>query len=424
MAFDRDRQIQLTRKVNEVFDWGTFFNIIGLLTIGLVSVYSATYIYSSTYESGMSQIFERQALACGIGFILMMVLVFIPDQILKISAIVAYIVSVVLLVLVLFIGKTTYGTQGWLNILGMSIQPSELGKIGVMMGLAYYISRKGTDIRNIRDFIIVVFIVAIPVFLIIKQPDQGTATVYLAMLLGILFWVGFNSFIIFLVVSYPVLLLFALIGPVYSILITLVMSIIVLTFRKRMFISILAIGSFVSIAFITPVVINNLHEYQKKRFESFLNPEKDPLGKAYNAIQSKMAIGSGGFFGKGFLKGTQTQLKYIPKQWTDFIYSVPSEEFGFLGSAIVLLLLSSFILRSLRIAYITENRFHSIIAIGIATVIAYHSIINIGMDIGLLPVMGIPLPFMSSGGTSLMVNCIMGGLLLNFYRRKKLRKLY
>lgn len=424
MAFDKERQIQLTRKLSEVFDWGTFFIVLLLLTIGLISVYSATYVYSTTYESGMSQIFVHQALSAGIGVIVMIILVFVPENILKLSSYIIYGICLLLLVLVLLIGKTTYGTQGWIQLGSFSLQPAELAKVGVLMAVAFYLSRKGTDIRNPRDFGMILLLVGVPVALIVKQPDHGTASVFLGMLLGIMFWSGFNSFLIYLIICYPVVLMFSLIGQVYSIIITVILSAFVIRFRRRFWVSVLSIGSFVAIAFATPVIISNLQEHQKNRFETFLNPDKDPLGKAYNYIQAKMAIGSGGLYGKGFLHGTQTQLKYIPKQWTDFIFSVPSEEFGFIGSTMVLLLLSILILRALRIAYISENRYFSIISIGIATVLAYHTIINIGMDIGLLPVMGIPLPFLSAGGTSLMVNCIMAGLLLNFYRRKKLRKLF
>ena len=169
--------------------------------------------------------------------------------------------------------------------------------------------------------------------------------------------------------------------------------------------------------------MNRLEPYQRDRIETFMNPGKNPKGKGYNVIQSILAVGSGGLAGKGFLQGTQTQLRYIPEQWTDFIFSVPTEEFGFIGGAGVVVLLAMFILRAVRIALETDSMFFSVIAFGVASVIFYHTAINIGMAIGLTPVMGIPLPFLSSGGSALMVNLTMVGLLFNAFRsfRKKSR---
>ena len=162
-----------------------------------------------------------------------------------------------------------------------------------------------------------------------------------------------------------------------------------------------------------------MHVYQQKRITTFLNPEADPLGAGYNIVQSKIAIGSGGFVGKGFLKGTQTQLNYIPEQWTDFIFCVQGEEFGFLGASFVLSLFAALSLHGLRIATISKNKFGSLSAIGMTGILTTHTVINTGMAMGMMPVVGLPLPFMSYGGSALIANMTMVGLLMNFYANRK-----
>ena len=169
---------------------------------------------------------------------------------------------------------------------------------------------------------------------------------------------------------------------------------------------------------LTPVLWNHLKPYQKNRIKIFLNPEADPRGAGYQIIQSKVAIGSGGGLGKGFMQGSQTQLRFLPEQHTDFIYAVIGEEFGFLGALLGLILFFLLLIRGVKIATMVRNRFNSIVAIGIVTIIAFHTIINLGMTVGLLPVTGLPLPFISYGGSSLLTNMIMVGILLNYYKNR------
>jgi rod shape determining protein RodA len=179
------------------------------------------------------------------------------------------------------------------------------------------------------------------------------------------------------------------------------------------------VGALLLIGVSVQAVYERLPVYQQKRIATFMNPEADPLGSAYNVTQSKIAIGSGGFSGKGFLRGTQTQLNYIPEQWTDFIFCVPAEEFGFIGSSIVLLLFLFLIIHGITIASKSKNLFGSIAAIGFTAIFFIHTFINIGMSLGLMPVIGIPLPFMSYGGSALVANMMMAGLLMNFYSHRK-----
>ena len=166
-------------------------------------------------------------------------------------------------------------------------------------------------------------------------------------------------------------------------------------------------------------VYERMPAYQQKRIMTFLNPEVDPLGSGYNVLQAKVAIGSGGLFGKGYLQGTQTQLNFIPEQWTDFIFCVPGEEFGFFGASLVLLLFLALFLRGVTIASLSKNKFASIAAVGITAVLATHMLVNIGMSMGLMPVVGIPLPFLSYGGSALLATMVMSGLLMNFWANRK-----
>ena len=174
----------------------------------------------------------------------------------------------------------------------------------------------------------------------------------------------------------------------------------------------------IAMGLLTPVLWNHLKPYQRDRIKIFLNPEADPRGAGYQTIQSKVAIGSGGGMGKGFMQGSQTQLRFLPEQHTDFIYAVIGEEFGFVGALSGLILYFILLIRGVQIASLVRSKFNSIVAIGIVTLIAFHMIINIGMTVGLLPVTGLPLPFVSYGGSALVTNMVMIGILLNFYRNR------
>jgi len=412
----------LNKPVGIYFDWATFLIAILLIAMGLISVYSATYIYSGTQESGMSIIFIRQVIAALAGLVIMLTIVYLPERWIFFSAYPIYSISILLLILVLLIGKTTAGTKGWISLGGFTIQPSEIAKLGVILAIARRLTEKGSDVRSIRDLAIMLAFAGVPIALIVIQPDFGSSTVIMALIMGVLLWAGFDVFILYFIVCLPLIIIASFVGNVLLAVVVSLVSTIAFFFRRRISTTIAAIGVFVAIGFISPFIYHSLQPHQQARIVSFLNPNLDPQGKGYNVIQSKLAVGSGGLTGKGFLQGTQTQLRYIPKQWTDFIFSVPTEEFGFGGGVAVLVLLFSLIWRGVVIARETDSKFYSLIAIGISTVLLYHAIINVGMAIGLMPVMGIPLPFMSAGGTSLLVNITMVGLLLNIYRNRKLKR--
>jgi len=392
------------------FDWVLFILTVGIIGIGLISLYSAT------YDSNMSSFFYKQLVSTGIGLSLMIAIIYIPESWIKFNSLVVYGISILLLIIVAIFGVEINGTKGWLRFGGFSLQPAEFAKIGVLLATAFVMSKKGFDIHTWRDLATILLISAVPALIIMKQPDFGTATVIFAMLYGILLWSGFNSFILFSIISIPFLILFSFKGDIWFYSLATVLSLVLFAFRKNLVLTFVLILIFYSINFISDNVYEHLSPHQQLRIQTFVAPEANPLGAGYNVIQSVMAVGSGGLTGKGFLQGTQTQLRYIPMQWTDFIFSVPTEEFGFIGGVLVIILLFSIIWRIVQIASIIHDVFHSIVCIGAASILFYHSFINIGMAIGIMPVMGIPLPFMSYGGTFIISNLILIGLIMNVYR--------
>ena len=233
------------------------------------------------------------------------------------------------------------------------------------------------------------------------------------------FWKGISSFSLFVVLSPGFIAIAAIFGTAYFIIALLFVIGMLFIFKRNLFFSasIFAVG--LSSGFFAEFVYHALSPHQQKRIQSFLDPNADPLGSGYNTIQAKVAIGSGGLFGKGFLEGNQTQLQFIPEQWTDFAYCVIGEEFGFIGSIIVIVIFLTLFLRILKLSYNTKDEFLSLVSIGILSVYLIHFIINLGMVVGILPVIGIPLPFISYGGSSLLVSMFMLGILANLYRTRK-----
>jgi rod shape determining protein RodA len=417
MAKQSNIQFTLEKQAADYFDWITFFLTTLLVAAGLISIYSAT------YDSGMSIFFSRQVMYTAVGFAAMFAFMFAPERWIYVNSLPIYIITLLLLLLVFPFGKEIYGTKGWIDTPFMRLQPSEFAKFSTLLMIANHLSKKGTDIRTIRDLAIVGAYIALPTILIVIEPDIGSASVIGALTLGILLWTGFDVFTLFFVVSLPIVIIASIIS-VYSFVASIsLFSIISAFFRKRVAVTIAAIAIVGAAGYSSPKIVEHLAPHQQGRIQTFLNPGNDPRGKGYNVIQSILAVGSGGIAGKGFLQGTQTQLRYIPKQWTDFIFCVPTEEFGFIGGSAVILLLAGLIYRSVNLASEAPSPFMSIICVGVGTIFFYHTVINIGMAIGMMPVMGIPLPFLSAGGSSLVVNMSMVGLLLNSFRAQR-KKMY
>ncbi len=389
---------------------------ITIVVIGLLSLYS-----TSTNIDSELNLFNKQLISALLGIAVMAIVAYLPTNFLKSGAIAFYVATILLLVAVLFFGTVVNGTKGWFRLGSMSFQPAELAKISVILLVARYLSQKGNSVTNIWDISIVTAFMLLPVILINLQPDFGTALVILVAFIGILYWGGFDAFFLFLAISCGGVMLASLKSVSAFIIIASISTILLVFFKKKIYIYIPAVLLIIGVGLASPVLYDNLAYHQKLRIDVFLNPGTDPQGAGYNVLQSVMAVGSGGITGKGFMQGTLTQLEYIPMQWTDFIFSVTAEEFGFMGSMLVIILLLSLVYQGISIASASKDRFYSTLAIGVAAIFLFHIFINVGMVIGIMPVMGIPLPFMSYGGTSLMVNLALVGLLLNANRNNILK---
>ncbi len=406
--------MRIDYNLRDKFDFGIFIPVALLIAIGLSAIYSSTFNHPTASGN-----FERQ-LIWGIAAIFIFFITYsIPTNTFKMIAVPSYIFSILLLIIVLLAGRRVSGAKSWLDLGVIGFQPSEFGKIGTILAMSAFLSRKNTDIDSFKDILISLSIGFVPVMLILLEPDMGTAIIFLSMVLILIFWKGISLFGLFIVLSPGFVAIAALFGFYYFIGSLLLIIITILLFRKDIFFSASIFALNLAFGFFADYLYNALSPHQQRRIQSFIDPNTDPLGAGYNTIQAKVAIGSGGLFGKGFLHGNQTQLQYIPEQWTDFIYCVIGEELGFIGSMIVLILFLYLFLRILKIASSTKDEFLSLTMIGILSIYLIHYLINIGMVVGILPVIGIPLPFVSYGGSSLLVNMFMLGIIANVFRNRK-----
>lgn len=398
----------------EYFDRTIFFCVLSLVGIGLLSIYSATF---DAYEG---RDFYRQLMWVGVGFVSMITMMLMPLRWLQRNALRIFFSSLTLLVLVLVAGKRVYGSQSWLGFAGLGIQPSEFVKISTMLALASFLSQSDVKATDLKDLVKASAILALPIGLIMLQPDFGTSLTFLAMFIPVLYWAGASKFLIIIIIAPAFVAAASIFGttPFLIVLVLLGIGLYMLRDENRFFAT-LVFGVNVVIGFFVQIVYNKLPLYQQKRIATFLDPNNDPLGAGYNVIQAKVAIGSGGLIGKGFMRGTQTQLSFIPKQWTDFIFCVPGEEFGLLGGIVVLGLFAILLFHAVRLASIAKNKFGSLLAIGFTSLFAFHVFVNIGMSVGLMPVIGIPLPFLSYGGSSLVSYMMVAGLMMNVYANRK-----
>jgi len=406
--------LHINYKFKDKFDIWFFATFILLLCIGLLAIYSATQNNSFAENNFIKQLFW-----VGIGIIIFFIVFSIPTNSFKIIAWPVYLFSVLLLLVVIVFGRKISGAKSWLYLGSLGFQPSEIAKISTILALSSFLSKKDVDLEKFKDILIALAIGLTPVILILLEPDMGTVLVFIAIFLTIIFWKGISLFSLFIVLSPGIVALSSLFGTVPFILTLAVIALILIFFKKGIIFSGSLFAINLAAGFFTDFVYHALSPHQQIRIKSFLDPMSDPLGSGYNSIQAKVAIGSGGLFGKGFLEGHQTQLNFIPEQWTDFIYCVIGEEFGFIGSTITLILFLILFLKILKIATTTKDEFLSLTIIGILSLFFIHFIINIGMAVGIMPVIGIPLPLVSYGGSSLIVNMALLGIVANVFRTRK-----
>jgi rod shape determining protein RodA len=364
--------MMIDRRLVEYFDWWMLFLTLAAGGIGLVALYSAVHAGADNPLSGL---FAKQLVWFGVGMVVMIAAFLVDYKSYERWGHVFYFVCIGLLVAVLLFGKYVGGSKRWLVFGPISIQPSEIVKIAVIVLLSKYYARiVRTEGVRLQELITPVIVTAIPFVLIVRQPDLGTAMLVALVAASITLYIKIE--------------------------------------RRTL------IGLIVSGALAIPVVWSFLKGYQKQRILTFLDPDRDPLGAGYHIIQSKIAIGSGMFTGKGFLKGSQNTLDFLPEHHTDFIFSVLAEEWGFSGAMMILLVFLLIIVWGLLIAQRCRDPFGTILAVGVTAMISWQVFINIGMVMGLLPVVGVTLPFFSYGGSSIITMLAGVGLLLNISMRR------
>ena len=371
-----------------------------------------------TYNDSFKHIFSGF-----IGYFIAITISFIPLEKFKKFIIPFYFLSLMSLVLIYFIGVSNYGAQRWLGLGFFTFQPSEIAKLTTVLSLAAVLEKK--IISSFRDLLIPLGIVLLPWILIFLQPDLGTSLVLIFCLLVMLYWAQMP---IEWILIFTCCLLTAFLSFTYPYMlagwIPLMGYLAFKSFKAKKIATFLVVAFHGFVAQITPFLWEFvLKDYQKDRLILFLDPGRDPLGGGYHLLQSKIGIGSGGLFGTGFLKGKLTNLQFIPEQHTDFIFSAAGEEMGFIGSIFIVSLFLIFIILLLKIAKNARTDFESLVVIGMTSIFLFQIIINIYMTIGLGPVTGIPLPFMSYGRTSLFVNFTFVGIALSTLKRSiSLRK--
>ena len=429
------------------FDYFLILVVLSLVTLGILFIYS-----SSVNSEGISVTNEhiKQIIWASIGFVFMVSLTLYDFRKFEKVSIYLYIGLIILLIYTYFFGRLVNGAKSWIGIGDFGIQPSEFGKVFFILFLAHYLNDSKNELP-IKRFIKAMIILCVPMGLILIQPDLGTASVYLPIFIVMCFIAGIPSKYLMFLISFGVCTVVFAVLPVWNSEIAekpLVIISILTNFKLRAILIfatfiIALIGIIIRRYFHGPDYINwityvffiislslifslllakVLKDYQIKRLIIFMNPNVDPRGSGWNIIQSTIASGAGGLLGKGYLRGTQSHYRFLPQQSTDFIFSILSEELGFLGCCVVFLLFLFIFVRTIFIARSSTSSYGSYIASGILGMFAFHFFVNVGMVMGMMPITGIPLSFLSYGGSSLLTSMSCIGLLMSInYRRKEIR---
>jgi rod shape determining protein RodA len=399
-------QGRLGDNAGKAFDWPFMGFVLVLLAIGLLAVYSA-----SIGEAG--RYWQKQLAFSGMGMVAVAFIYLIPPRLFYAIAYPMYILSLPpLLYIIIFKANSV---ERWIPLPGgFNFQPSEMMKVGFLLAMGRMLSVKSVTLARPKTLIAPTLLFIPPFLLVLNQPNLSTALSFVAMTTLMCYWSGLH-----------VRDIFYLISPILSVALTyhhlawglmflaliLIMWVSRLNYRAMIFLLLLNIAAGYGSIYVWNKV---LYEHQRSRIITFINPELDPLGAGYQVLQSKVAIGSGRLTGKGYLHGTQTNLSFLPEEHTDFIYSVIGEQFGFIGSLLVLVLFFGLIWRIIRMAREMKDPFISLVTIGVSGIFGFHILVNISMTIGLMPVTGLPLPFMSYGGSFLISCFVMLGILVNF----------
>jgi len=389
--------------------WRILFLALFLSFIGLVALNSISYQNTTIIQNP----FYKQLFFLFISFCAFFISFITPKYIIHKYSFIIYGVGIIIVVLPFF-GGAHAGTYRWLNVgLPFNFQPSEFSKIFSVIALARYLSDNNLKIQKFSSIVLPILIALFPAFIVLNQPDLGTALVMLSIVFPMLYWAGARPFYLFLLIA-PILSILTAFNVILFSMWALIIAIVIFYARTKI---IAGVGYFFGNIFfglLARPIWDVLNPYQQNRVLTFIYPEKDPLGAAYQIIQSKTAIGSGGFFGKGWGEGTQTHLKFLPVQESDFILSVIGEELGFIIIAIILLTFGYLFNTIISYSFLSKDKFSSLILFGLGSILLAHVFVNVAMTVGLIPVKGLPLPFISAGGTFLVTSYLMIGLIMRF----------
>ena len=401
-------------------DWITIVIYFLLVSTGILNIYSSTYSNESINSLDLNSLAFKQFLFFTFSIISGIFILIAPSKFFQKFSSLIYLLSIFLLIGLFAFGNTVYGHKSWYTLFGLSIQPTEIAKLSTNLAIAKLLSEIEIDLKKIKSLIQVFLVILIPVILTLLQPDFGSALIFLSFTF-VLFREGLNpNFLLFLGLSI-ILALFALIKPFFYVSVFLTGFFGCFYFLSKKInkkVSLIPLITVFVLSCVYVFLINHIYEdvlsqRHKDRIDIFLGKETDIMGIGYNLNQSIIAIGSGGISGKGFLQGTQTKGKFVPRQHTDYIFSTIGEEWGFYGTSIIIILFATLILRILFRAELQKNIFGRSYAYGTASLIFMHFFINIGMSIGLVPTIGIPLPFISYGGSSMFTFTILIFVYLN-----------
>lgn len=382
-----------------------------LLLLGLLSLLSIATLQNQSPPNA----FSKQLFFLIPSFIMLFVMSVLSKRLIH-KYIYVFYVLVVFAVLLPFLGDKVSGTYRWINFgLPFDIQPSEIAKWIIVLVLARYLSDHNLQMTHFSSNLFPLLIALIPTIIVLKQPDLGTAFVMMSSVLPMLYWIGARPFHLFMIVA-PILSILSAFNVSVFYFWAFSLAIIIYLSKPKLIYGLGVYFGNIFLGLIFPLVWNSLRPYQQNRVLTYINPEIDPLGAGYHIIQSKTALGSGGLFGKGWGQGTQTHLKFLPVQESDFIVSAIGEELGFIFLLLMILLFFFFIYKILRLAINASDRFSGLILIGLASIFMAHVFINSAMASGLMPVKGLPLPFISYGGSFLVSSFMMVGMILNFGR--------
>ena len=404
--------IRVRKSIFHNVDWWIVIIYLILVAFGLLSIYAAVYNPENPSVFDRSQLYGVQFWWIIISFLIAIMILMIDMKFFSSFSYLIYGVSMLFLIAVLIFGKEVSGSKSWIYFGNFSIQPAEFAKFATNLALARYLSGLNINLKKMNTLLIAVAFLFLPLGLILLQNDTGSAIVYLAFVL-VLYREGFSGNFLVLGLVAVVLFVFTLMAGKFLVLgtitaISIILFIIIQKVRKNLFALFGLFALIVAFVFSVDYAFENvLREHQKTRIEVLLGKKTDFKGAGYNVNQSLIAIGSGGFSGKGFLQGTQTKYKFVPEQSTDFIFCTVGEEWGFIGSTLLIVLFMSLLIRLLFVAERQRSTFSRIYGYGVASLLFFHFAINIGMTIGLAPVIGIPLPFFSYGGSSLLAFTIL-----------------